>query len=179
MIYVPSKIDGLSIGISTMAIGSFRFRPGPSVQRIEMWPSFNGVLHDKSAKISAKASAGVLSTLKMHCLMERGLLWWHNRINPDTTEGTLLWIKGYFQWHIMIVGIEQIVHFPQQSRCYEKKVGECWMDIQYWISGGNVSCSVALISPPLGPDSKAIQSLTSLQQGLEVLAEWILGQCDW
>ena len=35
-----------------------------------MWWSSNGVSHDISAKRSAKASAGVLSTLEMHRLME-------------------------------------------------------------------------------------------------------------
>ena len=56
-----------------MAIGSFGLRPGPSVRRIEMWPSFNGVSHDVSANRSALASAGVFSTLEMHRLMEVGL----------------------------------------------------------------------------------------------------------
>ena len=56
-----------------MAIGSFGLRPGPSVRRFEMWPSFNGVSHDKSAKRSERASFGFLSTLEMHRLMEAGL----------------------------------------------------------------------------------------------------------
>ena len=56
-----------------MAIGSFGLRPGLSVPRIEMWPSFNGVSHDMSAKTSARASAGVLSTLEMHRLMVAAL----------------------------------------------------------------------------------------------------------
>ena len=37
-----------------------------------MWP-LNGVSHDMSAKRSAWTSAGVLSTLEMHRLMEAGL----------------------------------------------------------------------------------------------------------
>ena len=101
-----------------MAIGSFRLRPGPSVRRIEMWPS-NGVLHDTSAKRSAWTSAGVLFTLEMHRLMEESM-WRRNRISPDTTKGRLLWINSYSRWHLIIVGVKQIVHFPQQSRCYEK-----------------------------------------------------------
>ena len=57
-----------------MAIGSFGLRPGPSVRRIEMWPSFNGVSHDVSAKRSAcQASAGFLSTLEIHRLIDIGL----------------------------------------------------------------------------------------------------------
>ena len=56
-----------------MAIGSFGFRPGPSVRKIEMWPSFNGVSDDVSAKRSAWTSAGFLSTLEMHRLIEAGL----------------------------------------------------------------------------------------------------------
>jgi len=36
-------------------------------------------------------------------------MWRRNIINPDTTEGRLLFIKGYFRWHLMIVGVEQIV----------------------------------------------------------------------
>ena len=45
-------------------------RPGLSVRRIEMWPSLNGVSHDRSAKRLAKASAGFFSNLEMHRLME-------------------------------------------------------------------------------------------------------------
>ena len=59
-----------------MAIGSFGLRPGPSLGRIEMWPSLNGVSHDVSAKRSAwpgKANARFLSTLEMHRLIEAGL----------------------------------------------------------------------------------------------------------
>ena len=56
-----------------MAIGLSGLRPGQSVQRIGMWSSFNGVSHDMSAKISALASSGFLSTLEMHRLMEAEL----------------------------------------------------------------------------------------------------------
>ena len=56
-----------------MAIGSFGLRPGPSVRRIEMWPSVSGVSHDVSEKRSALTSAGILSTLEMHRFMEVGL----------------------------------------------------------------------------------------------------------
>ena len=56
-----------------MAIGLLGLRPGPSVLKIEMWPSSNGVSHDMSAKRSASASAGVLSTLEIHRLIEAGL----------------------------------------------------------------------------------------------------------
>ena len=38
-----------------------------------MWPSFNGVSHDMSAKRLAWAIAGVLSTLEMLRLMEAGV----------------------------------------------------------------------------------------------------------
>ena len=38
-----------------------------------MWPSSNGVLHNMSAKSSAWASSGFLSTLEMHRLMEAAL----------------------------------------------------------------------------------------------------------
>ena len=37
-----------------------------------MWPSHNGASDDVSAKRSAKANAGFLSTLEMHLLMEVG-----------------------------------------------------------------------------------------------------------
>ena len=48
--------------------------PGPSVQRIDMSPSFNGVSHDVSAKRSAcHEKAGFPSTLEMHRLMEVGV----------------------------------------------------------------------------------------------------------
>ena len=47
--------------------------PGPSLRRIKTWPSFNGVSDDVSAKRSAWASSGVLSTLEMHRLMAAGL----------------------------------------------------------------------------------------------------------
>ena len=58
-----------------MAIGSFGLKPGPSVRRNEIWPSFNGASHDVSAKRSTRPweSTGFLSTLKMHRLMEVGL----------------------------------------------------------------------------------------------------------
>ena len=57
-----------------MAIGSFGLKPRPSLRRIEMCPSLNGMSHDVSAKRSAyQASAGFPSTLEMHRLMEVGL----------------------------------------------------------------------------------------------------------
>ena len=56
-----------------MAIGLFGLMPRPLVGRIGMCPSFSGVTHDTSAKFSEWASAGVLSTLEMHCLMEAGV----------------------------------------------------------------------------------------------------------
>ena len=86
-----------------------------------------------------------------------GTMWRHNRINPNTTKGRLLRIKGFFRWHFTTVGVEQIVYFPQQCRCYENKLGECWMDIRYrgFESG---STAWALASPPLPPDSKALRS---------------------
>ena len=46
-----------------------------------------------------------------------GAMWRRNRISPDTTKGRLLWINGYFRWYFMTVVVEQIVYFPQQSRC--------------------------------------------------------------
>ena len=80
MAYLPFRIGGLRI----TAIGSFGLRPGPS--RIEMWLSFNGVLHDVSAKKSAcQENAGLLSTLEMHCLKEvrlRGGATQSTRIRP-------------------------------------------------------------------------------------------------
>ena len=57
---------------TTMAIGSFGLRPGPSVRRIAIWPSFNGVSHDMSAKRLAWSNE-VLSTLETHRLMEVGV----------------------------------------------------------------------------------------------------------
>ena len=69
--YFAAGIDDF---FTTMAIGLFGLRPGPSVRRIEMWPSFNGVLvsHDVFAKRSAcQASAGFPSTLEMHRLRRR------------------------------------------------------------------------------------------------------------
>ena len=68
MTYLPSGIGGFFI-----AIGSFGLRPKPSVRRIEIWSSFKGVSQDMFAKRSACASAGVLSTLEMHLLMEATL----------------------------------------------------------------------------------------------------------
>ena len=74
-----------------IAIGSFGLRPGPSAQRIEMWPSFNGVSHDVSAKRSACASDGFLSTLEIHRLIEMGLCGGaieSARIRPLASEGS-------------------------------------------------------------------------------------------
>ena len=45
-----------------------------------------------------------------------GTVWWRNRICSNTTKRRLLWVKGYFRWHFITVDVEQIVHFPQQSR---------------------------------------------------------------
>ena len=57
-----------------MAIGSSGLRPGPSVRKIEIWPSCNGESDDVSAKRSAcQASSGFPSTLEMNRLMEVGL----------------------------------------------------------------------------------------------------------
>ena len=56
-----------------MAIGSFGLRPGPSVRRIEIWPSVNGASHVVSAKRSELAIPGFLSTLEMHSLIDVGL----------------------------------------------------------------------------------------------------------
>ena len=38
-------------------------------------------------------------------------MWRRNTIRPNPTKGWLLWIIGYFGWHFITVGIEQIVHF--------------------------------------------------------------------
>ena len=40
-------------------------------------------------------------------------MWRRYRISLDTTKARLIWIKGYFRWHFIILGVEQIVHFPQ------------------------------------------------------------------
>ena len=74
MRYFPTGIDGVFTlaGNWTIAIGSIELKPGPSGRKFT-WPSFNGVSQDESAKRSATASAGFLSTLEMHSLMEVGL----------------------------------------------------------------------------------------------------------
>jgi hypothetical protein len=85
-------------------------------------------------------------------------MWRRNGISADSTKGRLLYIKRYFRWYLIIVGVEQIVDFPQESRCYERKVRECIKDVRYWISEDVVSDSAALASPPLPSDSKALRS---------------------
>ena len=152
MRYSPSGI-GLSTPSgtgTTMAIGSFGLRPGPSVRRIAIWPSFNGVSHDMSAKRLAWSNE-VLSTLETHRLMEVGV-WRRNGISPDTTKGRFLWIKGYFRWYLTTNSVEQIVHFPRQSRCYEKKSRRV-------LNGRTISdlwklyirlCSTRKLTPPSG-----------------------------
>ena len=71
MTYFPSGIDALFTSI--IAIGSFGLKPGPSLRRIEMCSSFNGVSHDLSTKRSVWTSAGFPSALEMHRLIEVGL----------------------------------------------------------------------------------------------------------
>ena len=56
-----------------MTIGSFGLRPGPSVRRIDMWPSFSGLSHVVSAKRSELTNAGSPSTLEMRRLIEVGV----------------------------------------------------------------------------------------------------------
>ena len=68
-----------------------------------------------------------------------GTMWRCNRIRPDMSKRRLLWINGYFRWYFIIVGVEQIVHFPPKIKMSRKeKVGECWMDVRYRTSGGVV-----------------------------------------
>ena len=73
MRYFPSGIGLSTAGTGmTMASGLFGLRPGPSVRRIEMWPSFNGISHNMSSKTLAWSNE-VPSTLEIHRLMEVGL----------------------------------------------------------------------------------------------------------
>ena len=105
-----------------------------------------------------------------------GTMWRRNRINPNTTKGRILWINGYFRWHFITVGVELVVHFPQQMRCYEKKSKESvWVDVRYRISVGVVSGSAALASPPLPPDSRALRS--NLKSASDIFATRARGSC--
>ena len=63
---------------------------------------------------------------KVLVYMEAGLLWRRNTIRPDTPKGWLLRIKSHFRWYFVIVRIEVIVNFPQQSSLsVTKREGEC------------------------------------------------------
>ena len=53
-----------------------------------------------------------------------GTIWRCKIINPDTSKGRLIWIKGYFRWDFIIVGVEQIVHFPQHLQKEKKESAE-------------------------------------------------------
>ena len=81
-----------------------------------------------------------------------GTMWRRNRISPNTTKGRLLWINGHFRWHFIFVSVEQIVHFPQKLRRYEKKS-------KRMLNGHTVSdlwwhcmklCTVRKSTPPFG-----------------------------
>ena len=41
------------------------------------------------------------------------IVWRCNRISSDTTKRRFLWINGYFRRPFIIVGVEQVVYFPQ------------------------------------------------------------------
>ena len=72
-------------------------------------PSFNGASHDVSAKKSAWATPGFLSTLKMYRLIEL-------RVCGGEMESVQIRptrINGYFRWDCIIIGVDHIIHFPE------------------------------------------------------------------
>ena len=87
------------------------------------------------------------------------IIWCQLCSSLDTTKGTLLRINTYFPWHFIITDLEQIVHFPQHSRCYEKKSR---IDIWYCISGSVVSGSADSQVNPLPPNSKVLRLETNI-----------------
>ena len=42
-----------------------------------------------------------------------GTMWRWNKISPNKTKRSFLWIYGDFRWHFIAVNTKQIVHFPQ------------------------------------------------------------------
>ena len=89
----------------------------------------------------------------------KNIVWCGLCSSLDTTKGMLLRINTYFLWHFIITDLEQIVHFPQHLRLYEKKNR---IDVQYRISGSVVSGSADLQVNPLPSNSKVLCSETNI-----------------
>jgi hypothetical protein len=70
------------------------------------------------------------------------------------------------QWHFITVGVEKIVHFLTQSRCYEKK---CRSDEWTYNIGSLEALFQALQHSQVHPSHRTPQGLTSFQQALGFL----------
>ena len=112
------------------------------------------------------------SPLSRNASFDRGkTIWRRNRISTDTTKGRHIWINGYFRCHFMIVDVEQIVYFPQQSRCYERK-GRSLKRTYDIRSLEALYQTLQHVHTSVRTPSRFVRSLTSLQRGLEVPVEW-------